>query len=292
MAKPPSGGWTLLCRRAHRPHDRFAGRAAMAPPRSSSPPSTPTSPRDMEPRFAAAGYAVVSNSSAFRMTQDVPLVIPEVNGDHIALIEEQTGTRSTAATWSPTPTARPSGWCWRWLRCTERFGIDQIFVATMQAITGAGYPGVPSMDILGNVIPYIARKRTRWRPSRANCWARSKVANHSWPTRVSAHCNRVAVEDGHTETVSLKLEPAAASAKTSLPAWAEFQWLPQRPISPSRRNILSRWAAPDRPQPRLDRDRGRGMSWSWAACVPAISSTGNLPCSRTTPSAAPPALLF
>src|SRR6202051_5038393 len=111
--------------------------------------------REMEPKFAAAGCAVVSNSSAFRMHPSVPLVIPEVNADHLHLIEDQTRRKERGGHIA----THPNRWAMGLVRALkpieERFGIEQIFVTTMQAVSGAGYPGVPSMDILGNVVPYI-----------------------------------------------------------------------------------------------------------------------------------------
>jgi aspartate-semialdehyde dehydrogenase len=153
----------------------------------------------------------------------------------------------------------------------RRFGIDKIFVATMQAISGAGYPGVPSMDILGNVIPYIAKEEDKMEAETRKLLGSlkegslkegslngSRVADAD--LTLSAHCNRVAVEDGHTESVSLKLRNPA-TAEEIVTAWNEFRCLPQKlklPTAPEQPVIYE--SAPDRPQPRLDRDRGRGMS--------------------------------
>src|SRR3954451_2369917 len=111
--------------------------------------------RDMEPKFAAAGCAVVSNSSAFRMHANVPLVIPEVNADHLHLIEEQPWRKDSGGYMVTNPNCSAIGLVLALKPIEERFGIEQIFVTTMQAISGAGYPGVPSMDILGTVVPYI-----------------------------------------------------------------------------------------------------------------------------------------
>jgi aspartate-semialdehyde dehydrogenase len=143
----------------------------------------------------------------------------------------------------------------------RRFGIDKVFVATMQAISGAGYPGVPSMDILGNVIPYIASEEPKMEAESRKLLG-SLNGSRVVPAEVtlSAHCNRVAVEDGHTESVSIKLlQPA--TAEEIVAAWEEFRCLPQKlhlPTAPEQPVIYE--SAPDRPQPRLDRDRGRGMS--------------------------------
>jgi aspartate-semialdehyde dehydrogenase len=142
----------------------------------------------------------------------------------------------------------------------QRFGIEQIFVTTMQAVSGAGYPGVPSMDILGNVVPYIGSEEEKMEAETLKLLGR--LEGHAVTplhARISASCNRVAVEDGHTETVSIKLA-RPATREGLLAAWAEFkplagQKLPTAPDQPVE------WAPqPDRPQPRLDRNRGNGMA--------------------------------
>src|SRR5882672_8384024 len=117
--------------------------------------------KELEPQFAASGCAVVSNSSALRMQSDVPLVIPEVNADHIRLIESQPWRRGKGGFAVTNPNCSAIGLVLALAPLHRRFGIDKIFVATMQAISGAGYPGVPSMDILGNVIPYIAKEEDK-----------------------------------------------------------------------------------------------------------------------------------
>jgi len=117
--------------------------------------------REMEPKFANAGCAVVSNSSAYRMAPNVPLVIPEINADHLHLIEEQPSRRESGGYMVTNPNCSTIGLVMALKPLEERFGIEQIFVTTMQAISGAGYPGVPSMDILGNVIPYIGSEEEK-----------------------------------------------------------------------------------------------------------------------------------
>jgi len=220
--------------------------------------------RELEPRFANAGCAVVSNSSAFRMTPNVPLVIPEINADHLHLIEEQPSRRDSGGYMVTNPNCSTIGLVMALKPIEERFGIEQILVTTMQAISGAGYPGVPSMDILGNVVPYIGSEEEKMEAETLKLLGRLK--GHSvvpLAAKVSAHCNRVAVEDGHTESVSIKLGKKMGRAVTQddiLAAWAEFnplagQGLPMAPNQPVE------WAPQsDRPQPRLDRNRGRGMA--------------------------------
>src|SRR6202034_4360013 len=111
--------------------------------------------RELEPKFAAAGCAVISNSSAFRMVADVPLVVPEVNADHLALIETQSWRRESGGYIVTNPNCSAIGLVLALKPLEERFGIESLFVSTMQAVSGAGYPGVASLDILGNVVPYI-----------------------------------------------------------------------------------------------------------------------------------------
>jgi aspartate-semialdehyde dehydrogenase len=230
-----------------------------------------TAAQQIEPAFAEAGHAVVSNSSAFRMADDVPLIIPEVNGDHLPLIKAQKWYKKNGGFMVTNPNCSAIGLVLALAPLHRRFGIDKIFVATMQAISGAGYPGVPSMDILGNVIPYIAKEEDKMeaetRKLLGSLVDSSLVESSLNGSRVvdadltlSAHCNRVAVEDGHTESVSLKLRKPAP-AEEIIEAWNEFRCLPQKlklPTAPEQPVIYE--SAPDRPQPRLDRDRGRGMS--------------------------------
>jgi len=225
-----------------------------------------TAAQQIEPAFAEAGHAVVSNSSAFRMAEDVPLIIPEVNGDHVPLLKTQKWYKKNGGFMVTNPNCSAIGLVLALAPLHRRFGIDKIFVATMQAISGAGYPGVPSMDILGNVIPYIAKEEDKMEAETRKLLG-SLVESSLNGSRItdadltlSAHCNRVAVEDGHTESVSLKLRKPA-TAEEIIEAWNEFRCLPQKlklPTAPEQPVIYE--SAPDRPQPRLDRDRGRGMS--------------------------------
>jgi aspartate-semialdehyde dehydrogenase len=216
--------------------------------------------RELEPLFASAGCAVVSNSSAFRMHPSVPLVIPEVNADHLHLIEEQTWRHESGGYIVTNPNCSAIGLVMALKPIEERFGIEQIFVTTMQAVSGAGYPGVPSMDILGNVVPFIKNEEEKMEQETLKLLgAISGDAIVPLAARMSAHCNRVPVEDGHTESVSIKLRKPA-TREEMLAAWAEFkplagQNLPTAPAQPVE------WiAAEDRPQPRLDKNRGNGMA--------------------------------
>jgi aspartate-semialdehyde dehydrogenase len=220
--------------------------------------------RELEPKFAASGRAVISNSSAFRMAPNVPLVLPEVNADHLHLIEEQSWrkesggyivTNSNCTVMGPVLALKP---------IQDRFGITQIFATSMQAVSGAGYPGVPSMDILDNVIPYIGNEEEKMEEELLKLLGtlKSNPAGHvvtPLDARMSASCNRVAVVDGHTVSVSIKLAKPATREEI-LAAWAEFRPLAGKdlPFAPDQ---PVQWAAqPDRPQPRLDRNRGNGMA--------------------------------
>jgi aspartate-semialdehyde dehydrogenase len=139
--------------------------------------------------------------------------------------------------------------------------VDKVIVVTMQAVSGAGYPGVPSLDILGNVVPYIPNEEPKMEAETRKLLGSLKGASVVPADLVmSAHCNRVAVEDGHMESVSVKLHKPA-QAEEIIAAWNEFRCLPQKlklPTAPEQPVIYD--PAPDRPQPRLDRERGHGMS--------------------------------
>jgi len=216
--------------------------------------------RELEPRFAAAGCAVISNSSAFRMTADVPLVIPEVNPDHLALIEHQSWRKDSGGYIVTNPNCSAIGLVLALAPLHDRFGVENLFVSTMQAVSGAGYPGVPSLDILGNVVPFIKNEEEKLQEEVGKLLGvLGKGRIEMLDAKVSAHCNRVAVEDGHTECVSVKFK-RKATHEDILAAWSEFaplhgQHLPSAPAQPVEFD-----AAHDRPQPRLDRMRGKGMT--------------------------------
>jgi aspartate-semialdehyde dehydrogenase len=216
--------------------------------------------RELEPKFAAAGCAVISNSSAFRMTPNVPLVLPEVNAEHLHLIEEQTWRRESGGYIVTNSNCTVMGPVLALKPIEDRFGVTQIFATSMQAVSGAGYPGVASMDILDNVIPYIGNEEEKMEEELLKLLGKLD-GNLVKPlaARMSANCNRVAVVDGHTVCVSVKLAKPATREEI-LAAWSEFhplagQDLPTAPDQPVQ------WAEQnDRPQPRLDRHRGNGMA--------------------------------
>ena len=215
---------------------------------------------ELEGAFAAAGHIVVSNARSFRMMEDVPLLIPEINPDHLALIERQRQLRSWTGAIVTNPNCSTVVLAMA-LAPLRTFGIESVLVTTLQAISGAGYPGVPSLDILSNVIPGIAgeEEKIESEPNKIlGSLAGGRVEAH--PMVISAHTNRVPVVDGHTMTVSVRLRdrPSPTDIADVMRAWR------------GRPQALKLPSAPDlpievetngfRPQPRLDVDRGRGMT--------------------------------
>jgi aspartate-semialdehyde dehydrogenase len=221
--------------------------------------------RELEPKFAAAGCAVISNSSAFRMAKDVPLVVPEVNADHLEMIEQQATRQASGGYLVTNPNCCAIGLVLPLKPLEEQFGIEKLFVSTMQAVSGAGYPGVASLDILGNVIPYIKNEEEKLQEEVGKLLGGVSGGGFQFADlTLSALCNRVAVVDGHTECVSVKLRRPATQEQI-VAAWAEFQplhgkgldgfHLPSAPIAP-----VEYAPEENRPQPRLDLMRGNGMA--------------------------------
>lgn len=218
---------------------------------------------DIEPAFAAAGHVVVSNARSFRMMADVPLLIPEVNHDHLGLLKAQRQARGWRGGIVTNPNCSTVVLAMA-LAPLRQFGLRSALVTTMQAVSGAGYPGVPSFDVLGNVIPEIGGGEEDKIETEANKilgdLAEHSVSNHD--VVVSAHTNRVPVVDGHTMTVSVRLEnaPSPAAIADAMRTWRgrpQELGLPSAPALPI--EVLD---GPYRPQPRLDADRGRGMTIS------------------------------
>jgi aspartate-semialdehyde dehydrogenase len=216
---------------------------------------------ELEPRFAEAGCAVVSNSSALRMQQDVPLVIPEVNGGHIKLIDQQSWRKKSGGYVVTNPNCSAIGLVLALAPLHQRFGLETVMAVTMQAVSGAGYPGVASLDILGNVIPFIRNEEEKMEEETRKLLGQvngTKIIPAAFA--MSAQCNRVAVEDGHTESVSIRLK-TKAKREEIIAAWNDYQPEPQRLKLPSApEHAVVYLEAPDRPQPRLDVDLGAGMS--------------------------------
>jgi len=218
---------------------------------------------DLEPRFAQAGCYIVTNSSALRMHPQVPLVIPEVNGGHIEMIASQ-GWRKQAGGFVVTnPNCSAIGLVLALKPLQDAFGLETVMAVTMQAVSGAGYPGVASLDILGNVIPYIAKEEEKMEEETQKLLGTVKGGKFvPAPFQMSAQCNRVAVEDGHTESVFVRLKQKAKPAEI-IAAWNSFTAEPQKfklPTAPAQPTVYL--DAPDRPQPRLDVDSGAGMTTS------------------------------
>jgi aspartate-semialdehyde dehydrogenase len=216
---------------------------------------------ELEPLFAEAGCAVVSNSSALRMQSDVPLVIPEVNPGHIRLIDGQSWRKKSSGFVVTNPNCSAIGLVLALAPLSERFGLETVMAVTMQAVSGAGYPGVASLDILGNVIPYIAKEEEKMEEETRKLLGQingTKIIPAAFA--MSAQCNRVAVEDGHTESVSVRLTKKAR-AEEIIDAWNAYKSEPQNlklPSAPERPVVYL--SASDRPQPRFDIEMGAGMT--------------------------------
>jgi aspartate-semialdehyde dehydrogenase len=216
---------------------------------------------ELEPRFAEAGCAVVSNSSALRMQEDVPLVIPEVNAGHIKLIDTQGWRKKSGGFVVTNPNCSAIGLVLALAPLHQKFGLDTVMAVTMQAVSGAGYPGVASLDILGNVIPFIKNEEEKMEEETKRLLGQlngSRVVPGAFA--MSAQCNRVAVEDGHTESVSISLK-TKAKPEEIIAAWNSYRSEPQElklPSAPEKPVVYL--DAPDRPQPRFDVDMGAGMT--------------------------------
>ncbi len=217
---------------------------------------------EIEADFARAGMAVFSNAKNYRMAPDVPLIVPEVNADHVASLAVQRKTRGwsgsivTNANCSATPLVmalKP---------LQQAFGVRKVLVTTLQAISGAGYPGLPSYDILDNAIPFIGGEEEKVEQETCKMlgsWEEGQGFVDA-PIVVSAQCNRVATREGHLECVSVELG-AHASEEDIIAAWENYKAEPQQLQLPSApRHALIYRTEPDRPQTLRDRDAGQGMA--------------------------------
>lgn len=216
----------------------------------------------IEEDFARAGYPVISNSRNHRMDEDVPLVIPEINPDHLDLIPWQKERRGFKGGCLVTnPNCSTVGLAMALKPLENAFGVAEVFVVTMQALSGAGYPGVASLDAMENVIPFISGEEEKMQTEPRKILGRlARNAIQFAEFKISAQCNRVPVIDGHLESVSVKLKKRTSAADVS-EALASFTGEPQKlglPTAPAHPILISSEA--DRPQPRRDRDAGRGMS--------------------------------
>jgi aspartate-semialdehyde dehydrogenase len=217
--------------------------------------------KDREPQFAKSGFAVCSNASSHRREADVPLLLPEVNADHIALVRQQRQNRGWSGAILTNPNCTSTGLTIALKALQDAFGLQKVFVVSMQALSGAGYPGVASLDITDNVIPYIGgeEEKVEWEP----CKILGRLNNSNVimaNVKFSAHTNRVAVIDGHTVCASVELETAATpeqarQALSSYQASTAARTLPSAP-----QPVILLRDETDRPQPRLDRLTGGGMT--------------------------------
>lgn len=216
--------------------------------------------QEVEWRLAEAGHTLCSNASAYRMHEHVPILLPEVNADHVRLIDAQrriygwSGGLATNSNCTAAPVTMA-------LAPLRRFGIEAVQVVSLQAISGAGYPGVPALDITDNVIPYIGGEESKLElEPRKMLGAVGGDAIDLLDCVVSATCTRVPVIDGHLVSVSVRFAEPVAEAELRA-AWADFRGpnpVPDLPSAPDRPLVVR--DEPDRPQPRRDRDAGGGMA--------------------------------
>ena len=217
--------------------------------------------RDTEGSFADAGYPVISNSSAFRMDEDVPLLIPEVNHEHLGLLERQRSTYPKGGFIVTNPNCSTIMIALALAPLHAAFGVESCVATTLQALSGAGYPGVASLDILDNVLPFIGGEEEKIETETVKILGRLNESRIDLaPMAVSAQCHRVNVADGHMAAVRVKFarKPTLDALRDAL---TNFSSLPQE------LGLHSAPAAPiqirdeeNRPQPKLDRDAGRGMT--------------------------------
>ncbi|MCH9648394.1 MAG: aspartate-semialdehyde dehydrogenase [Deltaproteobacteria bacterium] len=207
--------------------------------------------------FAAAGHMVVSNAKSYRMDPRVPLIVPEVNPNHLRLLESQPWAGGLATN----PNCSTIGLMLALKPLEDAFGIEKVHVVTLQALSGAGVPGVPSLQAVDNVVPFIGGEEDKLESETGKILGRfddGQIHHHS--AVVSAHCNRVPVIDGHTLCVSVSLA-RPASPEDLFAAWNQYRGEPQRldlPTAPAQPvHVLSQ---PDAPQPRLHRDLDGGMA--------------------------------
>ncbi len=215
----------------------------------------------VELAFAKAGKFVLSNAKNFRMDADVPLVIPEVNASHLAIIDRQRRERCWSGAIVTNANCAATVAAIALAPLEEKFGIDKLFMTTMQAVSGAGYPGVPSLDILGNVIPYIADEEPKLEREMLKLLGKYEGDQIvPAPMKVSSHTNRVAVEHGHTIaiTASFHERVSPSMALDALRAWKGDKSALGLPSSPV--NALLVTDDPARPQPRRDVNAGGGMT--------------------------------
>ncbi len=217
--------------------------------------------RKTEGDFAAAGYPVISNSSAFRMDHDVPLLIPEINPKHLALLDAQKTSSDRQHGFIVTNPNCSTIMLALALAPLQEFGIESVVATTMQALSGAGYPGVASLAISDNVLPFIESEEEKIEQEILKILGTmdgQTIADA--PLKVSAQCHRVNVSDGHLAAVRVKLSNPAKIDDLKQ-AFSSFSALPQElKLHSAPEKVIIVREEQDRPQPRLDRDAGNGMS--------------------------------
>jgi aspartate-semialdehyde dehydrogenase len=216
---------------------------------------------EVEKEFAQAGHVVVSNSSNHRMDADVPLLIPEVNPDHLALGRLQRVARKWKGMIVTNPNCTAVGLVMSLAPLERTFGLEKVMMTSMQAVSGAGYPGLPTLDIIGNVIPFIGGEEEKVERETRKLLGRlgdGRVEPGNFI--VSAHCNRVLVEDGHTESISVSLR-SAAKVEDLIDVWRKWRARPQELHLPSapKHPIVVREER-DRPQVKFDVATENGMA--------------------------------
>ncbi|HET6329817.1 MAG TPA: aspartate-semialdehyde dehydrogenase [Holophagaceae bacterium] len=205
--------------------------------------------RELEPAFASAGAVVCSNASAFRMETDVPLLIPEINAGALDLVKVQRASRGWTGAILCNPNCTTTILALALAPLHHAFGVEAVLMTSLQAASGAGHPGVPSLDLLGNVVPHIPGEEAKVEEELP------KILGT--PIATSALCHRVPVIEGHTEAVSVRLKgsPSPEQVREAFAAWRPDLDLPSAPRHP-----LMIHTAEDRPQPRLDAESGDGMA--------------------------------
>ncbi len=216
---------------------------------------------DLEPVFARSGAMVCSNASAYRNEADVPILLPEINPDHTALLADQRRARGWSGGIVTNPNCTSTGMAVALKALADSFGVRRVFAVSLQALSGAGYPGVASLDVADNVIPYVAgeEQKVEWEPRKI---LGRLVNGRVEPAEfgLSVHTNRVPVSDGHLVCLSVELgspaeQDVVAEALGAYSAPEESRGLPSAP-----QPVIQLRSEPDRPQPRLDRMAGGGMT--------------------------------
>jgi aspartate-semialdehyde dehydrogenase len=218
---------------------------------------------EVEPQFAKAGAAVCSNASSYRRGEDVPLLLPEINAEHIHLVKHQRSSKGWRGCIVTNPNCTSTGLTIALKALDNAFGVKQVIAVSLQALSGAGYPGVPSLDIMDNIIPNVANggeeEKVEWEP-RKMLGQLTEDKIELADITFSAHTNRVAVIDGHTVCASVKLEEAV-EPEAAIQALRDFTAQPSaRDLPSSPRPVIEVREEADRPQPRLDRLAGKGMT--------------------------------